>query len=162
MREFTRPLRGFGAARGKPGAEHNEFFEPLMAARRGAESQETAAARLAQFDAAVIQSGIERALHGFATRRYTEDAPRRRALYETLREFAEPLFQRLDGLARAAAAVRDAPADKRLLRWREWQESLDAAFAAADNSWLAAIPHLTTVEKSTPSGWRRLFYRRSV
>jgi hypothetical protein len=160
MREVTRQLRGIGARRGKPGSDHDQFFEPLMAARRQAEGAATAAERLAVFDSGAIRGAMESAMHAFSNTRYASDAPRRRALYEMQWECAEPVFTRLEELAAAATAVRVAPAEMRLARWRDWQHVLDLAFAAAVVAWLSIIPLLNVATDEPPTRLRRFFQRK--
>jgi hypothetical protein len=161
MKEVTRALRAFGSRRGKPGSEHDKFFEPLVAARRRAETERTPQARLSAFDAQAIMTSIDAAIYSFAAARFPNRDPERRALHETLREMGEPLFSELAKLDAATAAARGAPADVRLAVWREWLATLKSTYSVADSSWLAILKVLNRVKPEPPSFWRKMFQPRS-
>ena len=139
LREFTRPLRGFGTRRGRPGEEHDAWFAPLIAARHKAEGERTPEGRLAAIDGVALARSFESIIANFATARYPNDAPERRALQETMRELAEPLFSALASLGRSADSVRNAEVTVHLVRWREWLEAVEQVFASADRSWLGIL-----------------------
>src|SRR6185312_4733062 len=53
--EVTRSLRGLGSTRASPGAEHDRYFGPLLAARRDAESASSPDRARASFDAVPLR-----------------------------------------------------------------------------------------------------------
>ena len=140
--EVTRPLRGLGARRAHPGAEHNSFFEPLLAARRAAETQRDVQGRLEAFDADRLRGELDSAVRKMAVTRFPQSLPDQRALYETLNASVEPLYRELETLEAGSAIVRDAPAAQLFLRWREWISELSELFAIADRCWLEMLPIL--------------------
>jgi hypothetical protein len=159
MREVTRPLRTLGTRRGQPGADHDTFFAPLLAARRRAEEAGAPEARVKAFDASALTQAMERCIHGFATERHPVQASERRALTETLLETAAPFFAALLLLRESAdAAVNPDPA-LRFTSWRAWLDSLDAVFAAADRTWAAMLPLLSAPPVQQPAMWRRILKR---
>jgi hypothetical protein len=141
MREVTRHMRAFGMHRGRPGKDHDAFFEPLLHARREAEAQKTHEAILASFEPRSLEAAMERTLHSMAQTRFPELAPERRALFETLRELANPYWESLARLELAAAKARDEGADFNLRNWRDWLDAVERVFDAADRSWteIAAV-----------------------
>ncbi|HWJ23732.1 MAG TPA: hypothetical protein VNS52_15370 [Gemmatimonadaceae bacterium] len=160
LTEQTLPLRGLGSHRAHPGSDHDRFYGPLLAARRAAERADSAADRVAAFDAAAIGRALDGALAGFAADRFPEEGPGRRALSAELRELAEPVQVALARLASAAAATRAAPDDARFLRWREWALVVREVFAAADAAWLESVPTLCDSRGRAGRFWRRLLFRR--
>jgi hypothetical protein len=157
LRESTRPLRAFGSRRGNPGADHDRFFEPFIAARRVAESAKGPEQRLAAFDAARIEAAVDQVLHSFAAERFSKSPPDRRALNETLLSEMEPLKKALAGVQRAMQAADSAVDSQRFTRWREWLDAVDNMFFAADRCWLQILPLLGETPHERESLWRRLW-----
>jgi hypothetical protein len=139
--ELTRTLRAFGSRRGQRGSrasgasEQQRFFAPLVDARRQAVRSGSPFDAIELFDAAAIESAINATLNRFATERYGENGPARRALEAELADLAEPLHAALHGLAEAAVIVRQADGDLRV--WRAWCSALKTTFEVADRVWLA-------------------------
>ncbi len=140
--EQTLTLRALGSRRGRPGAEHDRFFAPLLTARKKAGRAADAAAQLAAFDAPALSASFTGLVRQLAAALHPASPPDRRAVEAELFEHAAPLFGRLDALHAAAEVVRAAPDDARFVRWREWAVAVRAVFAEADRSWLAVIPAL--------------------
>jgi len=155
----TRALRALGSHRGRPGAEHDRFFAPLLAARRRAERAVDGAVRLAAFDGAALKRGIESAVLELARQRYPAHPSSRRAEEEELLELAEPLLDACEGLAARAAAVREAEPDVTMVRWREWTEAVQRTFEVADRAWIRVATALTMPVRPRRSLWKRLFTR---
>lgn len=155
----TRALRALGSRRGHPGAEHDRFFAPLLAARRRAERAADPAVRLAAFDGAALRRAIEAAVLELARARYPAHPSARRAAEEELLELAEPVLASCDELITAAQVVRDAEPEEILLRWREWTAAVKRAFESADRSWMAIARELDTPVRPRRPLWQRLFPR---
>lgn len=149
LREVTRPLRALGARRGRPGEEHDRFFEPFLTARSRAESRQDNADRLAEFDAEKIALGMEAAIDAMATVRYPKALPEQRALRETLLDVWQPGSRALVTLGKATKAAQHADDRERFDRWREWLDAIEAAFSAADRAWLEM---LTVVDQARGRG----------
>jgi hypothetical protein len=139
--ELTRTLRGFGSRRGSRGLrgsahrDQQRFFAPLLDARRKAWGTREPASTIAAFDAISLGSAFEAILLAFATERYGENAPARRALTAELIDLSEPLRDALDSLRAAAGVASESTEDLRL--WRAWAMQLRATFETADRVWLA-------------------------
>lgn len=155
----TRALRALGSHRGRPGAEHDTFFAPLLAARRRAERAVDGAVRLASFEGATIKRGIETAVLELAKQRYPEHPPARRAAEEELLELAEPVIEACESLSVRTAAVREAEADVNVRRWREWTEAVQRTFEIADRTWMRIARALEEPLRQRRPGWKRLFSR---
>jgi hypothetical protein len=153
--EFTRALRGLGSPRGRPGAEHDRFFRPLLEARRGAErSPRHEGARLA-FDSVSLRAAFTRRLREMAHERYPNAPPERRALEAHATDVAAPLFAALLALDDAQRAVDVATDIERFARWRAWTAALQRVFDRADEGWLA-LEHVFVAPVRSGGGWRRL------
>jgi len=139
--EITRALRAFGSRRrqrdrrGGGAAEQQRFFAPLVEARRVAAKATVPHEVVAAFDAAAMAKAFDEILAGFATNRFSDYAPARRALEAELVDLAEPLHDALRALEVAGVAARGAPRDLHV--YRQWYARLRDAFAAADRAWLA-------------------------
>ena len=139
--ELTRTLRAFGSRRGQRAsrlagaAEQQRFFAPLVDARRQAVRAGTPFDAIELFDPRAIDTAIGAVLTRFATERYGENAPARRALEAELTDLAEPLHEALEALGEAAVIARQADGDLRL--WRTWCSALKVTFEVADRVWLA-------------------------
>lgn len=138
--ELTRALRAFGSRRGQRSrrpngaAEQQQFFAPLLTARREALASASTRSTSA-FDPEALDRAVGATLQSFAVARYGDHAPARRALEAELVDLAEPLRDALEMLRDAAATVHLAPNDLRL--WRLWSTRLRATFEAADRVWLS-------------------------
>lgn len=155
----TRALRALGSKRGHPGADHDRFFGPLLAARRRAERAADPAVRLAAFDGAALRRATGAALLELANLRYPEQPSARRAEEEELLELAEPVLASYDRLVTAAQAVRDAEPSDVVLRWREWRESVKHTFENADRCWMAIARALEEPLRPRRPLWKRFFAR---
>ena len=139
--EVTRALRAFGSRRrqrdrrGGGAAEQQRFFAPLVDARRSAAKAIVPHDVVAAFDAAAMIKAFDETLASFATTRFGDYAPARRALEAELVDLAEPLREALRMLEEAGAAARGAPRD--LHAYRQWYARLRDTFEAADRAWLA-------------------------
>ena len=153
----TRALRALGSHRGRPGAEHDAFFAPLLAARRRAERAVDGAVRLAAFEGAAIRRGVESALLELARRRYPEHASARRATEEELIELAEPLLDACDQLTTRASLVRDAQPEVAVAAWRAWTGAVQRTFEIADRAWMRIARALEEPVRERRSTWTRLF-----
>ncbi len=139
--EVTRALRalgsrrGHGSARASGPAEQKIFFAPLLDARREAVGATRPEQTLAAFDSTQLERAIGQAIQVFATGRYGENPPARRALEAELTDLSEPLINALDRLRQKADDARGAVDDLRL--WRAWSTQLRATFETADRVWLS-------------------------
>jgi hypothetical protein len=140
--ELTVPLRGLGSARGQPGPDHDRFFAPFLAARRGAARSEEPEGRLRAVDPAALDASLRRVVAELAVARYPKQPPERRALEAELSDLAEPVVVSIGAMAESARRAVTADDDARFVRWREWAAALRAVFMAADRCWLAMVPVL--------------------
>lgn len=158
--EVTRALRTFGSHRARPGAEHDRVFAPLLAARRRAERSTEPYTRLAAFDAPALRRALDEALGALAAARCAGSAADARALRAHLDELFAPFLVALGALERAASAVRAAPEEEQLARWREWAAAAGTLFADADRCWAHALPLLGRWRVVRPPLWRRVLRLR--
>jgi hypothetical protein len=133
--ELTRGLRSMGSLRGSPGAEHDRWFAPLLAARRAVAGISDAERQVALVDAAVIAQQLQRAMTDIARELSPTHAPMQRAIDAALQEESEPVFEALERLALAADVLRTSAMDTRLIDWRRWMNALREVFVAADQAW---------------------------
>lgn len=162
--ELTRSLRAFGSRRAAGGArraEHDAFFAPLLAARGAAARAATADDRRAALDATVVRAAVERRLRDFASERYPDDAPERRALEAELFECAAPLLGRFVELDAAQQRLTACDGAERFVRWRDWARVVAALFESADECWPMVGAVLTGDRREDVSRWRRLTRRGS-
>jgi len=159
--ELTLALRALGSTRGSPGAEHDRFYAPFLAARRGAQRASDAAARLAALDAARLRGELEGVLQALAADQHPRRAPERRALEAKLGELAAPAFAALDRLDEAARTFAEQGDDAAFVRWREWAAACRAMFTEVDRCWAAAAPALADEQEKRVGFWRRLWRRRA-
>jgi len=150
--EVTRALRAFGSRRrqrdrrGGGAAEQQRFFAPLVDARRIAAKATVPHEVVAAFDAAALGKAFDDTLTAFATTRFGDYPPARRALEAELVDLAEPLHEALRLLEDAGAAAHDAPRD--LHAYRQWYARLRDTFEAADRAWLALDAALDSATRS--------------
>ncbi|HWJ14080.1 MAG TPA: hypothetical protein VNS10_10095 [Gemmatimonadaceae bacterium] len=150
--EVTRALRAFGSRRrqrdrrGGGAVEQQRFFAPLVDARRIAAKATVPHDVVAAFDPAAIAKAFDDTLTGFATTRFGDYAPARRALEAELVDLAEPLHDALRLLEDAGVAARGAPRD--LHAYRQWYARLRDTFEAADRAWLALDAALDSATRS--------------
>jgi hypothetical protein len=139
--EVTRALRAFGSRRrqrdrrGGGATEQQRFFAPLVEARRSAAKATVPHDVIAAFNTAAMIAAFDETLASFATSRFGDYAPARRALEAELVDLAEPLHDALRTLEEAGTAARGAPRD--LHAYRQWYARLRDTFEAADRAWLA-------------------------
>ena len=156
--ELTRTMHGLGSRRGHPGSDHDRFFAGLLTARRAAEGFVEPESRLAAFDSARLTRAMATLLAEFASERYPDSPPDRRALEAELVDTAERLFGTLAALGEAADEVRASSAQTRLARWRDWTRAAHRVFEEADRCWIAVVPALSASPLPAP---RRRFWRRA-
>jgi hypothetical protein len=124
--ELTRTLRTFGSRRGQRGrrpgaaAEQQKFFAPLVDARRVASKSPSSADTIAAFESVALTHALDEALRRFASERFGQNGPARRALEAELVDSSEPLEQ-----------------GDEIRAWRLWALSLRNVFEAADRVWVA-------------------------
>lgn len=135
MPELTRGLRAFGSLRGAPGAAHDAWFGPLLAARRAVEGVSDPSRQLGVMDASSLARAMEESLAAIAAVQAPQDPARRRAVEAALEEEAEPFFLALHRLAFAADDLRGSAPDTRIAAWRRWIAALREVYAAADDGW---------------------------
>ena len=138
--ELTRTLadsgRGAASADDVPAQRPSSrrFFAPLVDARRNASKSPSAA----DDDRGVRERGADpRARRGaasFASERFGDNGPARRALEAELVDSSEPLHARSTRSVRASAAREHARRDPRVA---PWALSLRNVFEAADRVWVA-------------------------
>ena len=93
-----------------------------------------------------IAKAFDDTLTGFATTRFGDYAPARRALEAELVDLAEPLHDALRLLEDAGVAARGAPRDQHA--YRQWYARLRDTFEAADRAWLALDAALDSATRS--------------
>jgi hypothetical protein len=152
--ELTLALRGLGSPRAHPGPDHDRYFGPLLAARRGAQRASGPSGRLAAMRGAALEAELERVLHTFAAERFPASPPERRALEAELDDLAAPVRTSLRRLDEAARAVTGASDDTAFVWWRAWAAECRALFAHADACWLAAVPALGSAPAPPRKFWR--------
>ncbi|HXE61772.1 MAG TPA: hypothetical protein VN607_13740 [Gemmatimonadaceae bacterium] len=154
--EVTRSLRGLGSTRASPGAEHDRYFGPLLAARREAESATGPERARAAFDAVSLRAAMLQRLREVAAERHPSEPPERRALEAELSEVAEPLVAALGALQQAQDALASSDDADRFARWRAWAAALRSTFEMADEVWLSLV-RVLAANMPTPrrSGVRR-------
>jgi hypothetical protein len=156
--ELTVPLRALGSTRARPGADHDRFFGPFLAARRAAARASDPEGRLAAVDAKAIATSVGTTVRELAAERYPKQPAERRAMEAELADLAEPVVASLETLAAAADAARAGPDDVKFVRWRAWANAYREVFRAADQCWLAAIGSALgprAAHKRERFGWRR-------
>jgi hypothetical protein len=158
--EVTRSLRAFGSRRGSPGADHDRFFEPLLGARRRAEGRRDAGGRISEFGAAALTESIDAIAVSFASDRFPNSPPERRALTEALREKLQPLAAALLRMGQVGEVARGAPDETKFAAWRIWLAAVDVVFREADRAWLEMFPLLDAAPRPEPGVFRKLFGRR--
>jgi len=136
--ELARALRALGSPRRSGGSMQQQFFAPLLDARRLAAASSSPDEAVRAFDAAELARAFDRMMeiivHGWPDDR--ESA--RRALRAELRERARDYRGALDALDERAADLLAASTDAdRLATWRVWTAQLAAVFDAADRAWMA-------------------------
>ena len=157
--EVTRSLRGLGSMRASPGAEHDQYFAPLLGARREAESATSPDRARASFDAVPLRAAMLQRLREMAVVRHPSNPPERRALEAELSEVAEPLVAALGGLERAQDALAASDDAERFARWRAWAATLRSTFETADEVWLSVVrvlaANVPTPQRSRVGRWFR-------
>ena len=144
--ELTRTLRTFGSRRGHRGrrpsapADQQRFFAPLVDARRAASKSKTPIDTIAAFESATLIKGVEGMLRQFATERFAQNGPARRALEAELADSSEPLRAALRMLGERATEAKEHIDEIRA--WRSWAVALRDVFEAADRVWVAIDPAL--------------------
>jgi hypothetical protein len=139
--ELTRTLRTFGSRRGQRGrrpgaaAEQQKFFAPLVDARRVASKSPSAADTIAAFESVALTHALDEAVRRFASERFGQNGPARRALEAELVDSSEPLQLALRALGERATAALEQGDEIRA--WRSWALSLRNVFEAADRVWVA-------------------------
>lgn len=135
MPELTRGLRSLGSLRGTPGAAHDAWFAPLLAARRAVHGVTDAKRQLALIDAGELARAMERAMQELAALTAPGDVARQRAIEAALEEESEGMFLAFARLALAADTLSGSASDTIFVDWRRWVGALRDVFAAADEAW---------------------------
>ncbi len=135
MPELTRGLRSLGSRRGAPGAAHDAWFGPLLAARRAVEGVSDAQRQLLLIDGAQLGRNMQRAMEELAALSAPGDDARQRAIEAAIEEDAIDMFVALQRLALTAEALRGSALDTRFADWRRWVDALREVFAEADEAW---------------------------
>lgn len=144
--ELMLSLRSFGSRRG--GHEElaaliesqDRFFAPLLDCRRRAAQAISREQVIAAFEPRRLTALIDATLRAFATERFANRLPARRAFEAELFEIITPLHHELQGLRHLAEATTGDEA------WDLWLAQLRVVFHVADSSWpplrhaLAAAP----------------------
>ncbi|MEI6740019.1 MAG: hypothetical protein WCK74_06870 [Gemmatimonadaceae bacterium] len=147
--ELTRGLTALGSPRGRsraaaeqpvaPEAAQDAWFAPFLSARRAAHGVRDPLRQLTLLDAQRLADGVADVIAELAVIRApggsAEAQATRRAIEAMLEEAAEPVFAALDRMGLAADALQGSASDTRLLDWRRWVETLQAAFVALDAAW---------------------------
>lgn len=133
--ELTRGLRTFGSLRGAPGAVHDAWFAPLLAARRAVEGECNIERQLAVMDAPRIAQAMHDAMTQIAVIAAPGDAATQRAVEAAIEEEAEGMFGMLAGLSAAAERLAGARPETRIADWRRWVRALGDVYTAADEAW---------------------------
>jgi hypothetical protein len=152
--EVTRSLRALGSRRSSPDALHDRYFAALLAARRRGEMLADPHDRARAFEAGALRGSLERLLLELAAERGPASPAGRRAMEAELHDCAATLLGRIDALARAERALRDADDAVRLARWRDWVSAMRLVFEEADACWPALRPLLDRERNPAPA-WRR-------
>ncbi|MES2523690.1 MAG: hypothetical protein V4617_13375 [Gemmatimonadota bacterium] len=135
MPELTRGLRSFGSVRGLPGAAHDAWFAPLLAARRAAQGVSDPARQLELLDAGRLAKAMTEAMAEIGALSRPGDPAAQRALAAALEDEAEGLFVALERLSLAAEDLRGSAGDLQIADWRRWVARLREVYAAADEAW---------------------------
>ncbi|MEO7521020.1 MAG: hypothetical protein ABIW79_04315 [Gemmatimonas sp.] len=133
--ELTRGLRVFGSVRGAPGAVHDAWFAPLLAARRTVEGECNVDKQLAAMDASRLSRAMHEAMNEIAVLAAPGDPPTQRAVEAAIEEEAEDMFAMLQRLSLAAERLTQAGVETRIADWRRWVRALGDVYGAADEAW---------------------------
>ena len=144
MPELTRGLRAMGSQRGAPGPAHDQWFAPLLSARRAVAGVSDAERQVALVNASHIAQSMQRTLTELAKEKAGDSAAMQRALEAALTQETEETFVALERMQLAADTLTGGAMDTRLLDWRRWAETLRDVFVAADRSWPRAAKVLAT------------------
>ncbi|HSC31314.1 MAG TPA: hypothetical protein VLD17_06300 [Gemmatimonadaceae bacterium] len=158
--ELTRSLRALGSPRASPGADHDRYFGPLLAARREAESAASPDRARAAFDAPSLRAAMLQRIHELAAERHPSEPPERRALDAELTEAAEPLVNALGALERAQDGLASSDDGERYAGWRRWAKALQLVFEMADDVWLSLV-RVLAADAPGRRGRRRRWLRRA-
>lgn len=135
MPELTRGLRSLGSVRGTPGAAHDAWFAPLLAARRAVHGVTDAKRQVALIDAGELARAMEGAMQELAALTAPGDVARQRAIEAALEEESEGMFVAFARLALAADTLSGSASDTLFVDWRRWVGALREVFTAADDAW---------------------------
>ncbi|MCA0375067.1 MAG: hypothetical protein LCH84_05330 [Gemmatimonadetes bacterium] len=143
--ELTRGLRAFGAVRSPAAlhAAHDRWFAPFVAARRAVHDVTDPARQVALLQGRALAADVARAIEEIAATRAATDAAERRALEAALEDEAAPLLDALTHMHVAGEAVRGAASDTVFADWRRWVQTVQVAYAAADEAWVAVAEVLS-------------------
>lgn len=159
--ELTLGLRALGSHRRGGGDElQRRWFEPLLSARRRLDRASDPAAQLAALDARALLDGYHELAHRIAESSAGEAKSDRRALEAQIDDALAPLVASLTALDAAARAMRDAPPESMITRWREWSALARDVYSAADRCWPEVRGLVTGWHPGPrPSLWRRMLGR---
>lgn len=142
MPELTRGLRAFGSLRGAPGAAHDAWFAPLLAARRAVHGVSDPDRQSELMDAGRLAQAMTTAMGEIAAITVPGDPAAQRGIEAAVEEAAEGVFGALERLEIAAGALRGSAGDSKIADWRRWVEVLREVYAAADEAWGKAAEEL--------------------
>jgi hypothetical protein len=161
--ELTLALRTLGSRRRRRGEgnEQEQFFAPLLEARRAAARAADVEAAVASFEATRLKAAFDKTIRALAAERAASGRPAaRRALEARLQERLGPLREALSELGDRADALLRAGEDARPEAWRRWGEQLRAVFASADTCWPEVDAALETVGLPRRTWLMRVFRRK--
>ncbi len=135
MPELTRGLRSLGSRRGAPGAAHDTWFAPLLAAKRAVSGVSDVQRQVMLIDAANLSRAMAGAMSELAALTAPGDPARQRAVEAALEEDAADMFVALRRAALLADVLRGSALDTQFADWRRWVDALREVFAEADDAW---------------------------
>ena len=136
MPELTRGLRSLGSLRGSPGAAHDMWFGPLLAARRAVAGVTDALRQVTLVDAGALGEAMRSSMAQLAALKSPSDVAVQRAIEAMLEEESTEVFVALGRLGLAANTLVGSAPDTRLADWRRWVDALRDVFAQVDDAWL--------------------------
>lgn len=162
--ELTLSLRSLGSRRHASLHEgtveqQERYFAPFLESRRRAASATERATVLAAFDARRLLAAVDATLRAFASQRFGDRPPARRAFEAELFEIAEPVREALQLLGARARDLESSTAGGQDASepWRSWLGQLRVTFRVADASWpplRTALENAALPPAPARTGWR--------
>lgn len=158
--ELTLALRSLGSHRRGADDLQRRYFEPLLSARRKLDRAAAPDAQASALDAVALRAAYHDLAHRIAERSAGQAPSDKRALEAQIDDALAPLLAALGELEASAVALRTAPAESAIARWRDWAACARSVFAAADRCW----PDIARLVVGwhpgpRPSLWRRMLGR---